>query len=688
MRIRLFGTFLRRRPAALLAGAILVLGMAVHAQPPARPPLPVAAVMQVVGEMLPEAHISERPLDDEVSREAFARLFKTLDPLRLYFEAADLEAFAKHRDSIDDFVKSGDPSFAYAVQDVYLRRVSERTALVEELLKEPVDFTIDESMTTDRNALLPARDADEIRDRWRRRLKLDLLGLIHEKVEGQEARDRLLRRYQRLRDRLRQETREEAASRLLNAVAAVYDPHTTYFAPKPYEDFSIGVTLNYAGVGALLGEEDDYIIVRTVFPGGAIAKQGTIKPKDRIVSIGQGEDGPLVDVVGMRLSDAVEMIRGPEGTVVRLGILPAGGGQVRIDRLVRQRIELEDSAAKGSLREHGSHPDGRPYRIGIIDLPGFYRDTEAADQRRPDFRSSTRDVARLLTELKSEGADAMILDLRRNGGGLLPEAVDVSGLFLDGGPVVQVKGKGSRIRRLDDPERSAAWDGPLVVLTSRASASGSEIVAKALQDHRRALIVGDETTHGKGTVQATIDLASATRHPGGPGALGVLKVTTQVFYGPLGASTQLHGVQADVPVPSWMSVLDGGEAELENALPFSEIPPARLVPGSWVDEGLVATLAKASRERLAASPRFQDLRRRMEIYREFQARKSITLNAAAYLALQKQLDEASTEAEDAMAPEGAAPPAGEAAPSRQDATLDEALAITIDYLRLLRTRKA
>lgn len=645
-----------------------------------REPVPSSPVMKVAASLLQHGHLTERPLDDKLSARAFDYYFRSLDGLKIYFAAGDLKDFERHRAELDDYIKAGDLSFANQVFARFLVRVDERIELVKELLQAPLDFTVPEEFVTDGDYRAWLKSDEEIRSAWTQRIKADVLALKADQVDEKEARERLLRRYARFQERIHQESEEDTLTRFINAVASCYDPHSDYMAPKAFQDFEMSLTLNYQGIGAVLEDQDGVIAIQRIMPGGAVEKYGKLMVKDRIVAVGQGEDGPMVDVVGMRITDAVKLIRGPEGTIVRLAIRPAAGGSETVHTLTRARIPYEDSVATSKILEYGDRGDGTPWKIGVIDLPGFYRDQEAPGSGKTP-RSSTRDTEKILAEFQLEKVDVAILDLRRNGGGYLPEAVGVSGLFLDRGPIVQVKG-GRRVRVLESRDRDRAWSGPLVVLVSQLSASASEIVSGAIKDYGRGLVVGDRRTHGKGTVQSPIDIAEQVNHPNGPGSLGVLKLTIQQFYRPGGKSTQLDGVRSHIEIPSWTNVMDLGEDAVPNALPSGAIAPVPHKQEGFVEEKVVQTLREASATRRSMSAYWLDLEAQLGSYAQFRKRKSLPLEEKAYMALQETMKSQR---------EGLAdPPAGEGAEKDpyKEPWFREVLDIASDYAKAMSARGA
>jgi len=528
-------------------------------------------VTLVVSSLMRREHMSKQELNDTISERALMSFVKSIDPLKIYFYQSDIEEFSKKDAEIDDMIRRGDISFAYTVYKTFLKRVDERVAVIDELLKQDFDFTLDEEMVIDPDAAKYPADAAEARQRWRRRIKYDLLVLKADGTEGQEAREKLTRRYHSFQKRMHQTDGDELLEMYLTAVTSSYDPHTTYMSPSTLENFRIQMGLKLQGIGAALQLKDGYTVITKIIPGGAAAESGKLKPEDRIVSVGQGPEGEMVDVIDMKLGDVVKLIRGDKGTVVRLGVIPATGGEMKIINITRAEIELADSAARSVIFDDLKKADGTPLRIGVIDLPSFYMDMEAARRGDPNFRSTTRDLKKILDDFNAKGVEAVVLDLRRNGGGSLTEAINTTGLFIDDGPVVQVKDSDGRVQHYDDNDPGMAWKGPLVVVTSKFSASASEIFAGAIQDYHRGIVVGDTATHGKGTVQSLLNLGEQLFRIPNPPNLGALKITMQQFYRPGGASTQKRGVLADIVLPSITNHMDVSESDLDFALEFDRV---------------------------------------------------------------------------------------------------------------------
>lgn len=600
-------------------------------------------VTNVVVSLMGREHLSKHALDDEISNRGLKGFLKLLDPMKVYFFQSDIDEFMKNRDQLDDQLLNKDISFAYTVYQRLLKRIDERVAAVDELLAGNFDFTQEETMVVDPDTATYPRDADEAKDRWRRRIKYDLLVLKGDKLSDKEAREKLTRRYHSFAKRMHQTNADELLEMYLTAMTSSFDPHTTYMSPSSLDNFRILMRLNLEGIGAALQMTDGYTVVAKIIPGGAADKHGKLKPEDRIVSVGQGTSGEMVDVVDLTLNDVVNLIRGRAGTVVRLGVVPAGGAETEIHEITRAKIELKDSEARAEIIEEGKKADGSAIKLGVIDLPSFYMDMEGARLGAEDFKSTTRDVRKILDDFTAKNVDVVVLDLRKNGGGSLTEAINLTGLFIDQGPVVQVKDADGNVQVYDDTERGVAWKGPLVVVTSKFSASASEILAGAIQDYGRGLVVGDESTHGKGTVQSLLDLGSQLFRIPNPPNLGALKITMQQFYRPNGDSTQKRGVLADIKLPSVTDHMDISEADLDYAIEFDKVPAANYPKLNLVNPNLLQTLATASIARRESSEEFAKLQKNIERYKEQKSKKSVTLNETEFFAERAELDAAKEE---------------------------------------------
>lgn len=612
-----------QRTLALLAALLGLLLLPMRA-----PAEPVAGrqdrlVIQMVCEFLHRGHLVKPEINDEISKRLFQRFLKDLDPSKLYFLKSDVEDFKKLEGGLADSLLRGDMTFAYKVYERFVTRVGERMKLIEELVNAPHDFTVKEYLSTDFDKMDYAADEGELGERWRKRIKFDLLlpRLGKKPVSEAEAKKQVLTRYKSLLKRWKQLDNYELMELYLSDLTTSVDPHSTYMSPATLDDFDIAMRLHLDGIGALLRSENGQTIVAEVIPGGAAAADGRLKANDKIIGVAQG-DGKFVDVIDMKLREVVKLIRGRRGTKVELKIVPAEKIEPVVYGLTRQNIELKDQEARSEIVEQGKKADGTPYRIGVIDLPSFYADMKLGPGA---GKSATEDVRKLLKEFNAKGVDGVVLDLRRNGGGALTEALSLTGLFIDHGPVVQVKGPEGRVQHRDDPERGTVYSGPLIVLASRLSASASEILAGALQDYGRALIVGDTTTHGKGTVQMVIDVGNQLQADPTP-KLGALKLTIQQFYRVNGDSTQNRGVASDVVLPSLTEVLATGEKDLEHALPFDHVKPADHEELGLVPADVKDALKARSAERIKKSADFTKLLKDIEQVKERKERKAVPLN--------------------------------------------------------------
>jgi carboxyl-terminal processing protease len=588
--------------------------------------------------LMTRQHLTKHKLDDEISQRALVTFLKTLDPMKLYFLQSDIDEFDAKKNDIDDMINDGKLDFAFNVFDRLMERMVESVAAANRIIDEKHDFTIDEYLSTDWDNLTYAADRAALDDRWRKRIKYNLLVLKGDETEGDEAQQRLHRRYNSLLKQMQQTKSDELLEMFLTAVTTSYDPHTTYMSPTTLENFEIQMRLNLDGIGAQLTLEDGYTNITKIISGGAADLQGDLTVKDRIVSVAQGDDGKMVDVIDMKLNDVVAKIRGKAGTTVRLGVIHDGSAETVEVIIVRAKIQLRDSEAKGKVIEHQLGTDGKKYKVGIINLPSFYMDMEAARKGIKNYRSTTRDVRVIIDGFKKDGVDAIVMDLSTNGGGSLTEAIDLTGLFIDEGTVVQVKSPSGEVQQYDDRNPGTAWDGPLVVVCSKFSASASEIFAGAIADYDRGIVVGDSATHGKGTVQSLLELGSQLFRIANPPNLGALKITMQQFYRPSGESTQLRGVKSDVVLPSITDHMDISESDLDYPVAFDEVDDTVKESLGLRDTALIESLTAASAKRVAASEKFQELLTQIGKYNEQRKEKRITLNEEKYFAERKSRD--------------------------------------------------
>jgi carboxyl-terminal processing protease len=636
-------------------------------------------VMRLVSEVVERQHYRQAALDDEMSSQIYERFLEALDGGRSYLLASDIAEFEPLRYTLDDAIEDADAGPAFKIFARYRERNREVLRHAIALLEVEPDFTLDETFRFDRSEDgWPASEA-ELKDLWRKRVKNDALSLVLAGKTWPEAADILRKRYERVAKRVEQITADDVFETFMNAYSHVYDPHSNYLSPRNSEEYNIAMSLSYEGIGASLQLVDDHVTIMNVLPGGAAAASSDIKVGDRITAVGQGETGPLTDVVGWRLDDVVQLIRGPVNSTVRLQILPAGvnpGSPEALVALKRSKITLESQAAQKEV--HTLKRGDRELKVGVISVPSFYQDFQARVAGEPEYRSTTRDVRRLIEELRADRVDALVVDLRDNGGGHLSEATSLVGLFVERGPVVQLRETGGRIEVLDDPEPGVAWNGPLVVLVNRQSASASEIFAGAIQDYQRGLVVGQQT-YGKGSVQ---NLYPLDRYALGPKAgFGQLTVTIGKYYRVTGDSTQHRGVQPDITLPSLVNPEDVGESTRESALPWDRIGAARFTPEAS-EAPVVSLLSKVHERRIADNPDFVALMADVEAVERLRNQREVSLNLDKRRAERDAIDAERLARENARrAARGLAPFAdvgaldGAEAP---DAVLDEAVEIAAD----------
>ncbi len=615
-------TFLSLGLAALLA----VLTGHAPARPmagdsPLAPTREQRQATRIITDYMQRYHYRAVALDDELSGQVLDRYLEVLDPNRQVFLAADVSAFEVYRDRLDDALRRAELEPAFVIFERYRERLSDRVAHAVSLLGKDFDFSRQEYYEYDRSAAPWPADRAEWDDLWRRRVKNDVLSLRLAGKDGEEIRETLQRRYETLLRQARQFSAEDVYQLFMNAYTATVEPHTAYFSPRTSENFSINMRLSLEGIGAALRSINEYTVVQRVIPGGPADLDGRLQPEDRIVGVAQ-EDADFVDVVGWRLGDVVDLIRGAKGSRVRLQVLPKGAAPDDPPReiaLVRDTVRLESQAADSHIVDLPDSLGG--LRIGVIRVPSFYLDIEARLRGDADYRSTTRDVRRLLAELEEEEVAGVVIDLRGNGGGSLEEATDLTGLFIRTGPVVQIRDGSGRITIKRDLDDELVYAGPLAVLVDRDSASASEIFAGAIQDYRRGIIIG-EPTFGKGTVQTLIDLDAAARGRHGP--LGQLKLTTAQFFRVNGDSTQFQGVVPDILYPGPGDEAPHGERAYDNALPWARVHPARYRAwGSW--EGRMAELRERHQRRTESDPGFRYLREELELMAEGESRTRVSL---------------------------------------------------------------
>jgi len=580
-----------------------------------------------VGRLLEQGHYSKHKIDDSVSRKFLANYLDTLDFNHLFFTQQDVDGFTtKYAASLGDDILLGNPDPAFDIYNVYKKRVEDRVAKVKQALaSDTFDFTKNESIELNRaKAPWPKDDADADQ-LWHLRLKGEYL---QEKLTDHPIDPPvkvLTRRYDQLLLNLHEQTNEDIIRDFLTTLALTYDPHSEYLSKSDLENFSINMRLSLVGIGAVLHSEDGYAKIMELVPGGPAERDGRLKVNDRISAVAQG-DGDFVDCVGMKLDKVVDMIRGKKGTTVRLQVIASRGtdpSQRTVINIVRDEIKLKEQAAKADLIEEPSSSGGPPVKIGWITLPSFYADMEHSGEA--GAKSTTTDVLALLNRLKQENIGGLVMDLRQNGGGSLDEAVKLTGLFINKGPVVQAKDANGMVHISRDRDPSIAWDGPMIVLTNRLSASASEIFAAALQDYGRAIIVGDESTFGKGTVQTMLEIGKFIPFLGSdPTDAGALKLTIQKFYRIAGGSTQLKGVLSDIRIPSRYDRPDFGESDLKDPLPYDEVEPADY--DKWDHPLYIKELRARSEARVASDREFRWISEDLTRTKEKIAENTISLN--------------------------------------------------------------
>jgi carboxyl-terminal processing protease len=640
-------------------------------------------VMRLVSEVVERQHYRQAALDDTMSSQIFERYLEALDGTRSYLLASDIAEFEPLRYQIDDAIEKADAGPAFRIFTRYQERNREVLRHAISLLDAEPDFTIDETYRFDRTEEgWPATQA-ELHELWRKRVKNDALTLVLAGKTWPEASELLKKRYERVAKRIEQVTADDVFESFMNAYSHVYDPHSNYLSPRASEEYNIAMSLSYEGIGASLQLIDDHVTIMNVLPGGSAAASTDIKVGDRITAVGQGGTGAMTDVVGWRLDDVVQLIRGPIDSLVRLQILPGGAPPGTAETQValkRAKITLESEAAKKKV--HTLHRGDRDMKVGVIEVPSFYQDFQSRMKGDAEYRSTTRDVRRLVEELKTEGIESLVVDLRGNGGGHLSEATSLVGLFVERGPIVQLRETNGRIEVLDDPEPGVAWQGPLVVLVDRASASASEIFAGAVQDYQRGLVVGQQT-YGKGSVQ---NLYPLDRYALGPKAgFGQLTVTIGKYYRVTGDSTQHRGVEPDITLPSLINVDDIGESTRESALPWDRIGAARFTPEDS-ELPVVSLLSRVHEERIANNPDFVALQGDVDALRELRSQRDVSLNLEKRRAERDAVDSERLKRENARrAARGLEPIANVGAlddADAPDAVLDEAVEIAADAAQL------
>lgn len=645
------------KPLVIFTAVLLTLSLGLQAKyKPIQLEKSDKEIARYVTRMMEVYHYSQAKMDNTMSEKVFDEYFRYLDYNRRIFLSQDIEEFKVYQHLLDEMFKRGDLTFPLKLYKRYIERLEERVAFVEERLKQPFDFTIMEDYVLDRSNADWASSSEELNDIWRKNIKNEIirfdLSQIAEKEEAEkekskdeakdEAKDKkeevkaeepkkqitaqgtLLKRYKKFLKYQQENDRENFLEMSLNVMTKCFDPHSNYFGAKAQKEFEISMKLSLTGIGATLMEDDGYTKVTSLVPGGPAHKGKQLKEGDRIVAVAQDTKEP-VDAIDMRLSKVVSMIRGEKGTVVVLHVVRGGvNGSKHVIKITRDEIKLKESEAKGEIKEV-KIDENKTKRVGVIHLPSFYVDWDAIREGR-EGKSSTADVKKILEAQIKEGIDSLIIDLRSNGGGSLPEAISLTGLFVDKGPVVQIRESTGRIMVRNDEDAGVVWDGPLVVLVNEGSASASEIFAAAIQDYKRGVIVGTYRTHGKGTVQQVQSLARIglfkDRQDIEPGQV---KYTMAKFYRINGGSTQKKGVVPDIVFPSYAEFDDHGEATLRNVLKWDEIRNLNVDQNDTV-KNIIPELLKRSSDRQQKSDDFSALKSDIDYYKSRLEIKTISLN--------------------------------------------------------------
>lgn len=672
---------------------------------PLAPTEKLSVIAKVVAYTTEHAHFKKQKINTEISQALFDEYFKTLDPGRNFFTQEDIKRFSHHRDKVAFRLASGDLSFAFEVFLCFRERLEAYEKFVKKFLAEKVPLYGKETYTPNRSKLPYAADRRELEKLWGKRIINDIILMkmmdmsekeeekkVTEKTGNTDKKEKSGKDFpaikksspeERIRKRVHQYVQyyssmesQEVAELFLTSFLQVYDPHSAYMSPRTQEDFDINMKLSLVGIGAVLTNEDSYTKIVKIIPGGPADKDGRLKAGDKITAVTQ-ENGERTDLLDMPISKVVNYIRGKKGTKVTLYVLSQGSVQ-KLITLTRDEVKLKDSEAAGTIRKI-KDPSGKEKRIGVITLPSFYIDFEAAFRGDRNFKSSTKDVLKIITDFAKEGPiDGLIIDLRSNGGGSLMEAVTLTGLFIPEGPVVQVRDPKNTKVDFDRDGGLVLYGGPLVVLTNRLSASAAEIFAGAIQDYRRGIVIGDRRTHGKGTVQTVADLGKYTSFLGMGSPAGSLKLTNAKFYRINGESTQLRGVVPDIVLPSFSELMELGEDKLPHAMVWDKIASSPYVPLRMGIPQCLPFLRMHSAVRLERSPDFRKLKKDMEAYRRIKDKKEVVLDLGVrwkeYQAEKKLMEEQEKLLKTDQ------DTSGDKKKKAADIYLDEALAVINDYI--------
>ncbi|MFA7231499.1 MAG: carboxy terminal-processing peptidase [Victivallaceae bacterium] len=608
----------------------------------------LSIITRLTARLIASNHYRQHPLDNKISSQIFDEYFKLLDPSKIYFTQDDIKSFEKYRYYLDDLTQMGNTDFAFDVYKLYLERLVLYRKYAEEALKKGFDFNQDETFVIDRKNIPRPVNLVELQEVWRKKLKNDLLyfklmkkSIAESNVKNNDAaqksikevwdkrspEEKILKRLRDIYNEMSQKEKIDILGFYLTCLAQTYGPHSSYFSPKEEEDFDINMKLSLVGIGAVLSSDDGYTKVISVMPGGPAAKDGRIKADDRIIAVAQ-ENGEPVDIIDMSISKVVNLIRGEKGSKVSLTMLPTSKGANAVPvniTLVRDKVELKNSEANGKIKSI-KQPDGSEIKIGIIDLPRFYMDFQAAFKGVPDYKSSTRDVSKIIDDFKKEKVAGVIMDLRSNGGGSLTEAINLTGLFITKGPVVQVRQSDRTVSVKYDPDTTIHYDGPMIVLANKLTSSAAEIFTGAIKDYKRGIIVGDSRTYGKGTVLDVVKLEPLLHSVNQEFPAGTVKFESAVFYRVNGSSTQQLGVIPDIVFPSITEHMDVGELFNDNHLPWDAINE---VPHDTYEKNLpqnIETVKKLSAARVKSNQQYKVLKENIDLFDKYKKRTTISLN--------------------------------------------------------------
>lgn len=670
-----------------------------------KPELQQSVIAKSLVELMENFHYQKVVVDDAFSSIVFDEYLKALDNGKSYFLQSDISEFEKYRLTMDDDLRSGDLSVPFYIFNVYQKRYNDRVAFALKEIDKKFDFTSNETYTYDREKLPWLKSEAESNNLWSKRVKYEMLNLKVTGTDESKIKETLKKRYENLVSQSTKFNNQDVFGIFMNSFTGTVDPHTNYFVPNRAQEFNEDLARTFEGIGARLQLENEVVKIAEIIPGGPAFKAKTLEVNDRIVAVAQGKDGEFVDVIGWRLDVTVTKIKGPKGTIVRLKVIPAGqelSATPKIVELVRDKVVLEDQSAKRTIKTVTQ--DGKSYKIGIIQIPAFYADFKAMQARDPNYKSTTRDVKLLLDTLKRENVDAVLIDLRSNGGGSLPEAISLSGLFIKSGPIVQVRDRRNNVEVEEDEDPGIAWTGPLGVLQDRFSASASEIFAGAIQDYGRGIIIGNQS-YGKGTVQQGIDMgrvigtadklmlkAAQTAGNKSGGAIvganapefGQINLTMAKFYRVNGSTTQHKGVVPDIELPTVFPKDKYGESSEPRALPWDTIAPSKYSLVANMDD-VKRKLLSMHQERMKTSLGYQNLQQDIADFAKREAETSITLNE---VQLKKERDDQEAKVllrENQRRAAKGLPPLkkGEARPKDDvDFIRDEGLQILADYIKI------